>query len=108
MPFGKMFFESLSERINKYFKIFRCGTVTVTLKAYGKEYNLYRTLSVDQDTITFIYYDKNKSEKILGEKPPFDTAFPALTLPYEVIESVEFNPKQPRARATAMGFKPSD
>ena len=104
MPFDKTFFDNLGNLLRAYLKTYPCGAVTVTLKAYGTEYHLNELIQVDQRVITFSHYDENKSAS-LPEWKERPTAWPALTIPYEVIESVEFNPSVPGKGANAAGFK---
>ncbi len=105
MPFRKTYFEKLNDLLRVYFKAVPCGAVSVTVKAYGKEFHLNKVLEVGQELITFAYYDEEKSTK-LAEGKGEAMAWPALTLPYEVIESVEFDPGITRKGwKTSMGFK---
>jgi hypothetical protein len=104
MPFSKSYFEDLSKRIKEYRGHFPTSSLTVTLKVYGKEHNLYTLISADADVLTFAYYDDNKSSK-LSAKHEVPTAWPALTVPYEVIESVEFIPGKAPGAEKGMGFK---
>jgi len=104
MPFGKRFFESLGDLVNRYQGKFACG-VTVTLKALGADYHLFQILQSDEHLVTFVYYDENKSAplpKETGARSP--TAWPALTIAYETIESVELTPAVPLAGEEPMGF----
>lgn len=104
MPFSKFYFENLSKCIKEYRGYFPTSSLTVTLKVYGKEHNLYALISTDNDVLTFAYYDDAKSSK-LPAKCEVPTAWPALTIPYEVIESVEFIPGKPQGVEKEMGFK---
>lgn len=105
MPFTKNFFENMSKLLSDYLKVFPCGTVTVTLRAYESEYSIHRLLEADDYVLTFAYYDDAKSVP-LPERATFPRAYPSLSLPYEVIRSVEFNPAKPASSKEAMGFRP--
>src|SRR5437016_11086682 len=95
MGFGKAFFEQLGDLLTNYFRTYPCGVVTVIVRAYDQEYNLVRIVKCNEDLLTFAYYDSEKSRELpekLQEKSGETTAWPALTIPYAAILSVEFNP----------------
>jgi len=96
MPFNKTYFEKLSEYRQKYTQVFSCGGVTVTIRMNDQqEYNVERILGCGEDLLTFAFYSKEKSRKLhqkAAERTGEPKAWPALTVPYETIFSVEFNP----------------
>lgn len=104
MPLTKSFFDNIFSLRDMYLKQFPCVGVTVTVTAHGHEYNLERILASDDERITFCHYEKKKSKKLTAWKGT-PTAWPALTLPYEAIESVEFNPSMPGNHIMVEGFK---
>jgi hypothetical protein len=96
MPFNKAFFEDISDLRAKYFKIYPCGMITLTIAAYGKEYNVATLIECGESMLSFAYYSaKEKAHdltKQAQEKTGHTKAFPALSIPYEVILSVEMVP----------------
>jgi hypothetical protein len=94
--FDKAFFDNFSAHLDKYFKRFKSGFVTITITiACGEHYNVNRIISSDESLLTFAYYDSKKErqlEKVVKERTGESTAFPALTVPYAAIISVEINP----------------
>lgn len=95
MNFGKSFFDGLSALTQKYLSIFSCGFITVTLKAYDQEYNLEKILQYDDSLVSFTYYATEKSRKMptkIAERTGEPMAWPALTIPFTAIQSIEFNP----------------
>ncbi len=107
MAFNKSYFETIGELLKQYFGIYPCGLVTVTIKAYGQEYNLVRILKCEEDLLTFIYYSTEKSQELpdtVKDKVGENTAWPALTIPYAALVAVEFNPGKADA-GKQIGFK---
>jgi hypothetical protein len=104
MPFGKAAFAHLGPAMRLYLKNYPCGVLTVTLKVYGKEYNVVQVLSTHDDVVTFLYYDDKKAVE-LPHSQAESKAWPALTVPYEVIEYIEFNPGKPSHGKQTLGFK---
>ncbi len=103
MPFQQEYFENFQDKINEYKKIFQLEFITVELRVYGKSYKLYQLLRHDNNTITFVYHDESRTKSLDGkmDKP---IPLPAITVPYESIESVEFDPSSKGDNPT-MGFK---
>lgn len=107
MGFHKKFFDDLTELLSIYSKDFPNVPVTVTLKVEGKAYHLYKLLTLSEELLTFAYFDDEKSAR-LREGRDEAVAWPALTVPYTVVESVEFNPGHAqKSWRTRRGFKPS-
>ena len=94
MAFSKAYFEKIGELIRDYSSVYPC-MVTLTIRVHGQDYNVVRVLKCDDELLPFAFYCDQKSaqlpEKII-EKTGEPRAWPALTIPYEAIESVEFNP----------------
>jgi hypothetical protein len=70
--------------------------ITLTITAYGKEYNVASLIECGESLLTFAYYSSKEKtsdlpERIRGEAGQ-TKAFPALAIPYEVILSVELVP----------------
>ena len=96
MSFTKSFFETIGQRLNEYRDVYPCGEVTVTLRVKNHGYNAVRILRVDDDLVTFAYYSDEKIHplgeiSVNNEEP---TVWPALTVPYDSIDAVEFNPSK--------------
>ena len=96
MSFSKLFFDDLGALSGKYHQKSPCATFTLTIKAYGKEYNVESLLEARSDLVAFTYYDSKKSHTIprdVAVKRHRDLkAFPLLVIPYGSIEWIEFNP----------------
>ena len=93
--FTKAFFEELQELRREYFQIYPCGVIILTIKAYGVEYNVTRFIKSGDTVITFAFYDQRKSTELVPSARNISgqsKAWPAVSIPYEAIESVEFNP----------------
>jgi len=108
MGFDKPFFENIGELLKSYFKVYPCGVVTLTIRAYDQEYNVVRFLRCDERLLTFVFFCDEKSHEFpqqIQEKIGELRAWPALTVPYEAILSVEFNPGK-AAIQKEIGFKP--
>jgi len=101
MGFNRAFFENMGDLLTKYFGHYPCGVVTVAIQAYDQEYHMVRILECYEDLVTFVYYAPEKSRELpekLEEKTGEPTAWPALTIPYSAILSVEFNPAKPETQ----------
>lgn len=59
MPFNKEFFEKLGGLLGVYFKIYPCGLVTLTIRAYDQEYNVVRILKCGDSLLTFAFYSSS-------------------------------------------------
>lgn len=99
--FDRGFFKNIGDLIQDYQKSYPCGAVTLTLRVADREYDVAKILKCDDILLTFSYYSSEKSHPI----PPAargtggeSTAWPALTVPYAVILSVEFNPRAAKER----------
>jgi hypothetical protein len=107
MPFRKEFFENLSGLVREYLQTYPCGTVTVTLCAYDREYNLVRVLKCDDTVVTFAYYSSEKSRELsanVQEQTGELKAWPTITVPYDAVAWVEFDPSAP-AGQSRIGFQ---
>jgi hypothetical protein len=108
MPIDKRFFDDINERMKSFFEVYPTGLVTLTIRTvWGETFNVVKFLDRTDDWLMFAYYSKEKSADLpektaerVGEK----TAFPALTVPYGAIASVEFNPAA--IKEGKLGFKP--
>ena len=96
MPFNKEYFEKFSDHLSEYFRVYDCGQVTVTINMYDQEkYDVERIMKCSENLVTFAFYSKAKSEDLparAAESTRKPKALPTLTVPYEAILSVEFNP----------------
>jgi len=96
MPFNKEYFEKFSDHLSEYYRVYDCGQVTVTINTYDQEkYHVERIMGCNENLLTFTFYSKAKSRKLpsrAAERTREPEALPALTVPYEAILSVEFNP----------------
>jgi len=109
MPFNKAFFEEISSLRSKYFKVYPCGMITLTIAAYDKEYNVASLIECGESLLTFVYYSAEEKTSDLPQGIRGETgqtkAFPAVAIPYEVILSVEFVPGHTEGPAKGqMGF----
>ena len=89
----KNFLETLGDNLRDYARLFGTGAVTVTITVYGTGYNVHRIVKCGESEISFAYYDDMKSRKAAGEALG-GIAWPTLTVPYEAIQAIEFNPGQ--------------
>jgi hypothetical protein len=97
--FTKAFFDELHELRSEYFRTYPCGVFTLTIKAFGQEYNVVRLIKKGDSVLTFAFYDQRKSTELVPaakEVSRQSKAWPAISIPYEAIESVEFNPGKAR------------
>lgn len=108
MGFDKSFFKNISSLIEDYYKVYPCTAVSLTLRILSDEYNIAKILKADDTLLTFSYYSESeKTQPLTGEcreKSGESTAWPALTVPYQAILSVELNPGK-AARDREIGFK---
>ncbi len=107
MAFSKQFFDNLSELLGEYFEKYPCGFVTLTIKAYDQEYNVAAILKHDEELLTFTYYFSEKRHALpekFKERTGQSDAWPALTIPYDAILFVEFNPGK-TGDGEQIGFK---
>ena len=97
MPFDKAFFDSLGERVKEYLRHFSwCKSITVTVRNAGVDYHVWGILRTDDRTVTFAYIDLNKSVEMPKDiDSDYPWVLPALTVAYELVEFVEFNPAKP-------------
>ena len=96
MGFGRIFFKNIGDLLEEYYKVYPCGAVTLTLRVIDREYDVAKILKADDTLLTFSYFSSEKSHAIApADKRPGceETAWPALTVPYAAILSVEFNPR---------------
>ncbi|MGA2138463.1 MAG: hypothetical protein ABSH14_06335 [Verrucomicrobiia bacterium] len=98
----KSFLENLNGNLREYASLLGSGAVTVTITVYGKDYNIYRIMKCGESEVSFAFYDENKSRKAHGEVLG-GIAWPALTIPYEEIQAIEFNPGE-MADGNPIGF----
>jgi hypothetical protein len=87
----KNLLETLSDNLREYANLFGSGPVTATITVCGKDYNVHRIVKCGESEVSFAYYDDTKSRKAPGESLG-ELAWPMLTVPYEAIQAVEFNP----------------
>ena len=107
MAFNKSFFKNIGDLIDEYYKTYPCIAVTLTLRVVGEEYTVAKILKADDTLLTFSFYSApEKSQPLTAEcqeKSGETIAWPALTVPYEAILWVEFNPGR-AAREREIGF----
>lgn len=107
IAFDKSFFRNIGPFIDEYKQVYPCASVTLTLRVLGEEYHVVRILKADDALLTFSYYsDSEKTQPLTAEcvtKTGETTAWPALTVPYQAILSVELNPGK-AARDRDIGF----
>lgn len=106
MGFDKTFFDTIPG-LKHYFKTFPCGTVTVTVCTSGTEYHVVTILAAEEGWVTFAYYDDKKAVELRSPSAQYPKAWPALSIPYERIEWVEFNPSA-TSLPKAMGYRPQE
>ena len=101
MGFDRVFFKNIGDLIEDYQKVYPCGAVSLTLRVADREYDVAKILKCDDTLLTFSYFSSEKSHSL----PPAargtsgeSTAWPALTVPYAMILSVEFNPRAAKDR----------
>lgn len=100
MGFDRVFFKNVGDLIAEYQKSYPCGAVTLTLRVADREYDVAKILKCDDTLLTFAYYSAEKSHPLppAREGGREEKAWPALTVPYAVILSVEFNPRAAKDR----------
>ena len=107
MGFNKSFFKNLGDLLEEYYKVYPCTAVTLTLRVLSEEYNVAKILKADDTLLTFSFYSSTEKSHPLTdeckEKNGERIAWPALTIPYEAILWVEFNPGK-AAREREIGF----
>jgi hypothetical protein len=107
MGFNKVYFKNIGDRLQEYYKVYPCSAVSLTLRIAGEEYHVAKILSCEDSLLTFTYYSAPEKAQPLTaecrEKSPETIAWPALTVPYEHILWVEFNPGK-AAREREIGF----
>ena len=105
--FNRTFFKNISDLLDDYYKIYPCSVVTLTLRVMADEYNVAKILKADDMLLTFSYYSSPDKAQALQQdcqqKSAEKIAWPAITVPYEAILSVEFNPGR-AAREREIGF----
>jgi hypothetical protein len=111
MGFNKTFFKNIGDLLQDYYKVYPCAAVSLTLRVAGEEYNVARILKADDTLLTFSFYSTSEKSQPLPpdcrEKSEETIAWPALTVPYEAIFWVEFNPGR-AAREREIGFAVPD
>jgi hypothetical protein len=93
--FKRAFFDSFDELRDHYLRTSGCQTFTLTIRAFGQEFDVEKFVRMDEYVITFTFYDNRKSLEFTPtaqERTGAITAWPAVSVPFEAIESVEFNP----------------
>jgi hypothetical protein len=101
MGFGRIFFKNIGDLLEEYYKVYPCGAVTLTLRVMDREYDVAKILKCDDTLLTFSFYSSDKSHALspaTNEPGCETTAWPALTVPYAAILSVEFNPRAAKDR----------
>ena len=105
--FNRTFFKTISDLLDDYYKTYPCSVVTLTLRVLNEEYNVAKILKADDTLLTFSFYSSPEKSQPLpedcAEKSSEKTAWPAITVPYEAILLVEFNPGK-AAREREIGF----
>jgi len=108
MALNKEYFETINERMNSYFAVYPTGLVTLTIRTtWGEEFNALRFLERTDEWLMFAYYSNKKSVELnekIKERTGESTAYPAISLPYDAILSVEFNPGA--IKENKLGFTP--
>ena len=108
MPFDRTFFRNIGSFIEDYKKVYPCAAVTLTLRVMGEEYHVGRIMKADEMLLTFSYYsDSEKTQPLTAEcvaRTGETTAWPALTVPYQAVLSVELNPGK-AAHDRDIGFR---
>ena len=107
MGFNRGFFKNISDLLDEYYKVYPCSAVSLTLRVAGEEYNVAKILKADDTLLTFSFYSAPEKAHPLSEeckaRSGESIAWPALTVPYEAILWVEFNPGK-AAREREIGF----
>ena len=106
MGFDKFFFKNIGDLLQEYYKFYPCAAVTLTLRVMDREYNVAKILKCDDPLLTFAYFSAEKSHPLppaAKEASGESTAWPALTVPYGAIFSVEFDPRK-AATEREIGF----
>jgi hypothetical protein len=106
MGFNKTFFKNIGDLLQEYYHVYPCSAVSLTLRVAGEEYNVAKILKADDTLLTFSFYSSPEKSHPLTEckeKTGESIAWPALTVPYETILWVEFNPGK-AAREREIGF----
>ncbi len=107
MAFDKSFFKNIGSLVEDYYKVYPCTSVTLTLRVLSEEYNVAKILKADDTLLTFSYFSDSEKSQPLGpeckEKTDETMAWPALTVPYQAVLSVELNPGR-AARDREIGF----
>lgn len=104
MGFRRAFFDNLPAGVRLYCAQFHCEALAVIVKTHGKKYEVHRLLAMDEELLTFTYYDEKKSAK-LPDRGGESIAWPAITVRYEDIESVELNPSKPGLGSAGLAFR---
>lgn len=111
MAFDREFFDNFNEKIKQYREAFWTGMVTVTIKAFDREFNVNRIISIDEHLVTFAHYENKKQRplpKKIQEQRGEITAFPVISLPYSQIVWVELNPGMAEGSTKQAGFQQSE
>ena len=101
MGFDRVFFKNIGDLLEEYYKVYPCGAVMLTLRVADREYDVAKIIKCDDTLLTFSYFSGEKSQPLLssaGKVGRETTAWPALTVPYAMILSVEFNPRAAKDR----------
>ena len=111
MGFNRTFFKNIGDLIEDYYKVYPCSAVSLTLRVAGEEYNVAKILKADETLLTFSFFSAPEKAQPLTDECKAKTsetiAWPALTVPYEAILWVEFNPGK-AAREREIGFTVPD
>jgi hypothetical protein len=107
MAFNRTFFKNIGDLLQEYYKVYPCSVVSLTLRVLGEEYNVAKILKADETLLTFSFYAGSEKSQPLpadcSDKTGETIAWPALTIPYEAVLWVEFNPGK-AAREREIGF----
>src|SRR5438876_270850 len=107
MGFNRAFFKNVGYLLEDYYKVYPCSAVSLTLRIAGEEYNVAKILKADDALLTFSFFSAPEKAHALTEecraKSGETMAWPALTVPYDSILWVEFNPGK-AAREREIGF----
>ena len=105
--FNKFFFKNIGDLLQDYYKVYPCSAVSLTIRVLGEEFSVAKILKADDSLLTFSYYSaSDKSQPLPAdckEQTGETIAWPALTVPYEAVLWVEFNPGK-AARDREIGF----
>ncbi|MDE3243691.1 MAG: hypothetical protein KGO52_13315, partial [Nitrospirota bacterium] len=101
------FFDNYYRVVHLYEALFRAPSVTVMLKAYGQDYELFKVLKTDEETVTFLYIDETKSCKV-STRVSHTTAmaWPAISLPYDAIATVTIYPSLTKGKGADYRYRP--